>query len=66
MSDACEFCVKPGPVWSVYCDDCCVRKVLEMPDRERRRQVLVTVRMRRGKAAEARIRAAVEKAWKGA
>jgi hypothetical protein len=35
-----------------------------MPDRARRRQVLVSIRMRRGRAAEDTVRRAVEATWK--
>jgi hypothetical protein len=62
----CPFCAEPGPRWDVNCDGCCVRKVREMPDRARRRQVLITVRMRRGRNAEDRVRKLVEDAWKQA
>ena len=61
---SCPFCAKPGPRWDIMCNDCCVRRVLEMPDRARRRQVLVSIRMRRGRGAEDTVRRAVEAAWK--
>lgn len=57
-------CEHKPPLWDINCDACCVRKVREMPDRARRRQVLMAVRMRRGRGAEERLRKLVEETWK--
>jgi hypothetical protein len=61
----CECCAaeEPRSRWNINCDDCCLRKIREAPDRNARRQVLVAVRMRRGRGAEERIRKLVESAW---
>ncbi len=63
MSD-CPYCANPGSRWDIYCDDCVLRRVKQMPDREHRRQVLMAVRMRRGRGVEERIRKLVEQSWR--
>jgi hypothetical protein len=60
----CEFCAKPGSRFDLMCDACVLRKIAEAPDRNARRQVLVAVRMRRGRGAEERIRRLVEEQWR--
>jgi hypothetical protein len=61
----CEFCAKPGPRYDLMCDECVMRKIMAAPDRNARRQILVAVRMRRGRAAEQRLRERAQTEWAG-